>query len=236
MEAVMFEQLKMDVYKANMELVKKGLVLYTWGNVSAIDQERKHVVIKPSGVDYEHMSYEDMVVVGMDGEVIEGKLKPSSDTKTHLEIYKAFENTWAVAHTHSVYAVSYAQAGRNIIPMGSTHADYFYGEVPCTRAMMPEEIRNEYEKNTGKVITETFKNKDYNAIPACLVRNHGPFTWGNTALEAVFHSVVLEEIAKMAFITERINKDIQPMSKCLLDKHFKRKHGKDAYYGQDEEI
>lgn len=230
----MLEELKKAVYKANIELVKKGLVLYTWGNVSGIDEQRSHVVIKPSGVDYEEMTYEDMVVVDMDGNVVEGKFKPSSDTKTHIEIYKAFSETWAVAHTHSVYATSYSQAGRGIIPIGTTHADYFYGEVPCTRAMTSEEIKNDYEKNTGIVITETFKGKDYNAIPACLVRNHGPFTWGDNALDAVFHSVILEEIAEMAFITEKINKDIQPINKYLLDKHFKRKHGKTAYYGQDE--
>ncbi|MDD3093832.1 MAG: L-ribulose-5-phosphate 4-epimerase [Clostridia bacterium] len=228
----MFEQLKKEVYKANIELVKKGLVLYTWGNVSAIDEERKYIVIKPSGVDYDEMTSEDMVVVDMDGNVVEGKYRPSSDTKSHLEIYKAFINTHAVAHTHSTYATSYSQAAKGIIPMGTTHADYFYGEIPCTRALLSDEIKNDYELNTGKVIIETFLGKDYNAIPACLVRNHGPFTWGDNAMEAVFHSVVLEEIAKMAFITEKVNKDIQSINKLLLDKHFKRKHGQSAYYGQ----
>lgn len=228
----MFELLKKEVYKANIELVKKGLVLYTWGNVSAIDEERKYIVIKPSGVDYDEMMSEDMVVVDMDGNVVEGKYRPSSDTKSHIEIYKAFINTHAVAHTHSTYATSFSQAAKGIIPMGTTHADYFNGEIPCTRALLSDEIKNDYELNTGKVIVETFTGKDYNAIPACLVRNHGPFTWGDNAMEAVFHSVVLEEIAKMAFITEKANKDIQSISKLLLDKHFKRKHGQSAYYGQ----
>ncbi|NLF36126.1 MAG: L-ribulose-5-phosphate 4-epimerase AraD [Clostridiaceae bacterium] len=228
----MFELLKKEVYKANIELVKKGLVLYTWGNVSAIDEERKYIVIKPSGVDYDEMTSEDMVVVDMDGNVVEGEYRPSSDTKSHIEIYKAFINTHAVAHTHSTYATSFAQAAKGIIPMGTTHADYFNGEIPCTRALLSDEIKNDYELNTGKVIVETFTGKDYNAIPACLVRNHGPFTWGDNAMEAVFHSVVLEEIAKMAFITEKANKDIQSINKLLLDKHFKRKHGQSAYYGQ----
>ena len=228
----MFELLKKEVYKANIELVKKGLVLYTWGNVSAIDEERKYIVIKPSGVDYDEMTSEDMVVVDMDGNVVEGEYRPSSDTKSHIEIYKAFINTHAVAHTHSTYATSFSQAAKGIIPMGTTHADYFNGEIPCTRALLSDEIKNDYELNTGKVIVETFTGKDYNAIPACLVRNHGPFTWGDNAMEAVFHSVVLEEIAKMAFITEKANKDIQSINKLLLDKHFKRKHGQSAYYGQ----
>ncbi|MDD2262397.1 MAG: L-ribulose-5-phosphate 4-epimerase [Clostridia bacterium] len=228
----MFELLKKEVYKANIELVKKGLVLYTWGNVSAIDEERKYIVIKPSGVDYDEMTSEDMVVVDMDGNVVEGEYRPSSDTKSHIELYKAFINTHAVAHTHSTYATSFAQAAKGIIPMGTTHADYFNGEIPCTRALLSDEIKNDYELNTGKVIVETFTGKDYNAIPACLVRNHGPFTWGDNAMEAVFHSVVLEEIAKMAFITEKANKDIQSINKLLLDKHFKRKHGQSAYYGQ----
>lgn len=228
----MFELLKKEVYKANIELVKKGLVLYTWGNVSAIDEERKYIVIKPSGVDYDEMMSEDMVVVDMDGNVVEGKYRPSSDTKSHIEIYKAFINTHAVAHTHSTYATSFSQAAKGIIPMGTTHADYFNGEIPCTRALLSDETKNDYELNTGKVIVETFTGKDYNAIPACLVRNHGPFTWGDNAMEAVFHSVVLEEIAKMAFITEKANKDIQSINKLLLDKHFKRKHGQSAYYGQ----
>lgn len=228
----MFELLKKEVYKANIELVKKGLVLYTWGNVSAIDEERKYIVIKPSGVDYDEMMSEDMVVVDMDGNVVEGEYRPSSDTKSHIELYKAFINTHAVAHTHSTYATSFAQAAKGIIPMGTTHADYFNGEIPCTRALLSDEIKNDYELNTGKVIVETFTGKDYNAIPACLVRNHGPFTWGDNAMEAVFHSVVLEEIAKMAFITEKANKDIQSINKLLLDKHFKRKHGQSAYYGQ----
>ena len=228
----MFELLKKEVYKANIELVKKGLVLYTWGNVSAIDEERKYIVIKPSGVDYDEMTSEDMVVVDMDGNVVEGEYRPSSDTKSHIEIYKAFINTHAVAHTHSTYATSFSQAAKGIIPMGTTHADYFNGEIPCTRALLSDEIKNDYELNTGKVIVETFTGNDYNAIPACLVRNHGPFTWGDNAMEAVFHSVVLEEIAKMAFITEKANKDIQSINKLLLDKHFKRKHGQSAYYGQ----
>ena len=229
----MLEELKKAVYKANIELVKKGLVLYTWGNVSGIDEQRSHVVIKPSGVDYEEMTYEDMVVVDMDGNIVEGKFKPSSDTKTHIEIYKAFSETWAVAHTHSVYATSYSQAGRGIIPIGTTHADYFYGDIPCTRALSKEEVESDYETNTGKVIVETIRGSGYEvlSIPGIIVKNHGPFTWGVNAEDAVYKAVVMEEVANIALKTLQLNPSSN-MPQYVLDKHYFRKHGSKAYYGQ----
>lgn len=214
-----------------MLLPKYGLVTFTWGNVSAVDRDSGLVVIKPSGVDYETMKPEDMVVVDLDGNRVEGKLKPSSDTPTHIELYKAFGNIGGIVHTHSRWATVFAQAGRGINAYGTTHGDYFYGEIPVTRLMTPEEIAGEYEKETGNVIIETFKDKDPDMIPAVLVNSHGPFAWGKDAAEAVHNAVVLEEIAMMAYYTESLGKTV-PMQQELLDKHFLRKHGKNAYYGQ----
>ena len=230
----MLEELKEEVFKANLELPKKGLVLFTWGNVSAIDKKTKLIVIKPSGVDYETMRVEDMVVVDLDGNIVEGKLNPSSDTPTHIELYKSFTEIGGVVHTHSTNATIWSQSGRNISAYGTTHADYFYGDIPCTRKMTSEEIRNEYEKNTGVVIIETFEKRkiDPKFVPGVLVNSHGPFSWGKNAKEAVHNSVVLEEVAKMAMFTEQLNKDVKQMQQELLDKHFLRKHGENAYYGQ----
>ena len=226
----MLEELKEEVFKANLELPKKGLVLFTWGNVSAIDKKTKLIVIKPSGVDYETMRVEDMVVVDLDGNIVEGKLNPSSDTPTHIELYKSFTEIGGVVHTHSTNATIWSQSGRNIPAYGTTHADYFYGDIPCTRKMTSEEIRNEYEKNTGVVIIETFEKRkiDPKFVPGVLVNSHGPFSWGKNAKEAVHNSVVLEEVAKMAMFTEQLNKDVKQMQQELLDKHFLRKHGENA--------
>ncbi len=228
----MLEQLKKEVWEANMLLPKFGLVTFTWGNVSGIDRSSGLVVIKPSGVEYDVMKPEDMVVVNLDGKVVEGDLNPSSDTPTHIEFYKAFPNIGGVTHTHSSYATSFAQAGRGVPALGTTHGDYFYGEIPCTRKMTPEEIAGEYEKNTGLVIIETFRDKDPDAIPAVLVHSHGPFTWGKNAVDSVHHAVILEECAKMAIRAYALNPELQPMQQELLDKHYLRKHGANAYYGQ----
>lgn len=230
----MLEQLKKEVWLANLELQKKGLVVFTWGNVSGIDRESGLVVIKPSGVEYDELKPEDMVVVDLEGKVIEGQLKPSSDTPTHLALYKAYEEVGGVAHTHSSLATSFAQAGRGIPAYGTTHADYFYGAIPCTRPLNKNEIEGAYEKETGHVIIETFKGQNIMNIPAVLVHEHGPFTWGKNAYDAIYHSVVLEEVAKMAFTTIQLKseKSEEPMQQMLLDKHFLRKHGANAYYGQ----
>ena len=228
----MLEKLKERVFKQNLELVKQGLVILTWGNVSAIDRETNLVVIKPSGVSYDEMTADDMVVVDLDGNVVEGKYRPSSDTPTHLCLYKNFLEIGGVVHTHSTNAVAFSQAGKGIRPYGTTHADVFYGEVPCTRQLLKEETDNEYELNTGKVIVETFKDKDYKAIPSVLVKSHGPFSWGNSPEQAVYNSVTLEEVANMALKTEQLNANVQDIDKYLLDKHYYRKHGKNAYYGQ----
>ncbi|MBE6834706.1 MAG: L-ribulose-5-phosphate 4-epimerase [Ruminococcaceae bacterium] len=227
-------ELKERVYKQNLELVKQNLVVLTWGNVSAIDRESGLVVIKPSGVDYSTMKAEDMVVVDLDGNKVEGRLNPSSDTPTHLELYKAFPEIGGVVHTHSFYATSFAQAGKDITAYGTTHADCFYGDVPCARALTKEEIENEYEKNTGKVIIETFDKLDYKAVPAVLIKNHGPFTWGKTPEKAVENAVTLEAVAKMAINTRLINPSVERVDQYLLDKHYFRKHGKNAYYGQGD--
>ena len=227
------EKLKKEVFEANLLLVKHSLVIFTWGNVSGIDREKGLVVIKPSGVDYDKMSADDMVVVDLDGNIVEGKYKPSSDTPTHLELYKAFKNIGGIVHTHSRMATSWAQAGRSIPAYGTTHGDYFYGDIPCTRKMTKDEISSEYEKNTGLVITETFNDISADDIPAVLVHSHGPFTWGKNPHEAVHNSVVLEELASMAMNTEIINSSAERMQKELLDKHYLRKHGKNAYYGQN---
>lgn len=230
----MLEQLKEEVLKANLALPAYGLVTFTWGNVSAIDPETNYVVIKPSGVDYEVMQAKDMVVVNLEGKIIEGSLKPSSDLPTHLEFYRQFKGIGGVVHTHSQNATSFAQAGEDVLALGTTHGDYFYGTIPCTRAMREEEIKQDYELNTGKVIVETFEERkiDPLQIPGVLVRSHGPFTWGTTAMEAVHNAVVLEELCSMAFKTKLINPKVESMPQNLLDKHFLRKHGPGAYYGQ----
>ena len=232
----MLEALKEQVLKANLALPKHGLVTFTWGNVSGIDREQGLVVIKPSGIEYDVMTAEDMVVVRLsDGEKVEGKWKPSSDTPTHLALYRAFENIGGIVHTHSRWATSWAQAGRGIPAYGTTHGDYFYGEIPCTRKMTPAEISGEYESETGNVITETFANISPDEIPAVLVNSHGPFAWGKDPAEAVHNAVVLEELAFMAFHTEALNPKVPVMQQELLDKHYLRKHGKNAYYGQTKE-
>lgn len=232
----MLEELKKVVFDANMELPRRGLVTFTWGNVSGIDREKGLVVIKPSGIEYEEMSVEDMVVVDLEGNIIEGNYKPSSDTATHLELYKAFEAIAGIVHTHSRWATTFAQAGLKIPAFGTTHGDYFYGAVPCTRAMSNNEIQGAYEKETGSVIIETFdKNRiEPMDVPAVLVHEHGPFTWGKDPSDAVYHAVVLEEVAQMAYGTIILkNTGTKPaMKKELLDKHFLRKHGANAYYGQ----
>lgn len=229
----MLENLKKEVYDANMLLPKHNLVTFTWGNVSAIDRESGLVVIKPSGVDYEKMSSEDMVVVDLEGNVVEGKYKPSSDTPTHVNLYKQFSEIGGIVHTHSRWATIFSQAGRSIKAYGTTQADYFYNEIPCTRDMTEEEIRTNYEYNTGSVIVEAFADLNPAYVPAVLVKNHGPFSWGKDAHEAVHNAVVLEEVAMMAWNTEVLtNHTVQSMPQELMDKHFKRKHGPNAYYGQ----
>lgn len=228
----MYETLKETVLQANLALPKHGLVVFTWGNVSAIDRDLGVIVIKPSGVDYETMTAKDMVVLDLEGNVLEGKLKPSSDTPTHVELYKAFPTCGGIVHTHSRWATIFAQAHQDIRPLGTTHADYFYGSVPCTRLLTDLEIQTDYEKNTGLVIIETFKDLDPQAVPGVVVASHGPFAWGKDAMEAVHNAVVLEEVAMMNWHVQTLNPDIQTMSKTLLDKHFLRKHGKNAYYGQ----
>lgn len=228
----MLEELKRLVYEANMELPARGLITYTWGNVSGIDREKSLFVIKPSGVDYENLHPEDMVVMDLNGNKVEGELKPSSDTPTHLELYKAFPEIGGVVHTHSPWAASWAQAGRSIPCYGTTHADYFYGEIPCARNLTPEEIETGYETNTGKVIIETFTEKNPSYVPGVLCANHGPFTWGKDAKEAVHNAVVLEEVAKMACRTEMLRPGVQEAPQVIRDKHFMRKHGPNAYYGQ----
>lgn len=229
----MLEELKKRVYEANMDLPNYNLVKFTWGNVSEIDREKGLFVIKPSGVDYDKLTPDDMVVVDLEGNVVEGRYKPSSDTPTHVELYKAFSKIGGIVHTHSTYATSFAQAGRNIPCYGTTHADSIYGDIPCSRNLTEEEINEAYEKNTGKVIIETFEKLDYMATPTILCKNHGSFSWGENAKKAVYNAVVLEEVAKMAILTEMINKDVKEAPKCIQDKHYNRKHGKNAYYGND---
>ena len=228
----MLEALKQQVLEANLLLPKYNLVTFTWGNVSGIDRESGLFVIKPSGVEYDGMSVEDMVVVDLDGKVVEGKWKPSSDTPTHLELYKAFPKCGGVVHTHSRWAATFAQAGMDIPAMGTTQADYFYGPIPCTRLMTDAEIRGAYEKETGKVIVETFLDKDPAAIPGVLVCSHGPFAWGTDAMNAVHNAVVMEEVAFMDWHAMVLNPALGPMQQTLLDKHYLRKHGANAYYGQ----
>lgn len=233
----MLKKLKHAVYEANMELPHRGLVTYTWGNVSGIDRERGLVVIKPSGVSYDELTPDDLVVLDLDGKVVDGKLNPSSDTKTHLELYKAFPEIGGIVHTHSPYAVGWAQAGRDIPAYGTTHADYFYGPVPCCRSLTEQEVEEDYERNTGLVIVETFRQRELDPVhvPGAICCNHGPFTWGKDAAQAVYHAVVLEEVAKMAVYTTQIAPDAQPAPQYVLDKHFLRKHGPNAYYGQKKD-
>lgn len=227
----MLEKLKEEVWKANLDLVKHGLVIFTWGNVSGIDRQHGMVVIKPSGVSYDTMKPSDMVVLDLYGKVVEGHLKPSSDAPTHLVLYRQFLNIGGVVHTHSEWATSWAQAGLSIPALGTTHADYFYGEIPCTRKMTSEEIKGDYELETGRVIVERFQGIDPDQVPGVLVNNHAPFTWGKNANDAVHNAVVLEEVAKMTFRSLQLNSKAE-MDKELLDKHFLRKHGANAYYGQ----
>lgn len=230
----MLEALKAAVCEANLLLPKHDLVTFTWGNVSGIDRERGLVVIKPSGVEYDAMAPDDMVVVSLEtGERVEGRWKPSSDTPTHLVLYRAFPDCGGIVHTHSRWATSFAQAGLGIQPLGTTQGDYFYGEIPCTREMTPAEIAGAYEEETGNVIVETFANKNPAQIPAVLVHSHGPFTWGCDAAEAVHNAAVLEEVAFMNFHSLQLNPDQTRMQQELLDKHYLRKHGKNAYYGQN---
>ena len=229
----MLEELKEEIFRANLLLPKHGLVTFTWGNVSGINRKKGLVFIKPSGVAYDNMKVDDMVVVELEtGKVIEGSLKPSSDTATHLELYKAFPNIGGIVHTHSRWATTFAQAGRGIMALGTTHGDYFYGEIPCTRKMTKTEIEGEYEKETGTVIIETFKDKNPDAIPSVLIYSHGPFSWGTDAMDAVHNAVILEEIAFMNFHTTMLEPSIPPMQQELLNKHYLRKHGANAYYGQ----
>ena len=231
----MLEKLKQEVYEANMELQEKGMVIYTWGNVSGIDREKNLVVIKPSGVSYEDMKPEDMVVVDLDGNVVEGHYKPSSDTATHLVLYKKYPAIGGGVHTHSTWAVTFAQAGLAIPALGTTHADYFFGDIPCTRELTAEEIEEGYEVNTGNVIVETIGEQDPMAIPGIIVKNHGPFAWGKTPAGSVYNAVVLDKVAEMAYKTMTLNPRVPRVSQYLLDKHYYRKHGANAYYGQGSE-
>jgi len=230
----MLEKLKEQVLEANLEIVKQGLVIHSWGNVSGRDPETGYIVIKPSGVSYSKMRSSDMVVLDLQGNIIEGKMKPSTDTPTHLILYRTWPSVGGIVHTHSTYATAWAQAGRGIPPLGTTHADTFYGEVPCTRKMKPEEIKTDYEINTGRVIVERLGSTDPLFMPSVLVNCHGPFSWGKNADEAVYNAVTLEEVARMAFYTVLLGNQ-QAIDRALLDKHFLRKHGKDAYYGQEKE-
>lgn len=231
----MLEALKKAVWEANMELPRRGLVTYTWGNVSGIDREKGLVVIKPSGVAYEELTPDKLVVVALDGRRVEGEMNPSSDTRTHLELYKAFAALGGIVHTHSPFAVAWAQAGEDIPCYGTTHADYFYGPVPCARGLTKEELDEDYERNTGRVIVETFRGRhiDPAHVPGVICRSHGPFAWGKSAAEAVYHAAVLEEVAKMALYTRQVKPDASPAPGYLVEKHFLRKHGPNAYYGQN---
>ncbi|MED4646644.1 L-ribulose-5-phosphate 4-epimerase [Bacillus inaquosorum] len=228
----MLETLKKEVLAANLKLQEHQLVTFTWGNVSGIDRENERIVIKPSGVEYSDLTADDLVVLNLEGEVVEGSLKPSSDTPTHVYLYKAFPNIGGIVHTHSQWATSWAQSGRDIPPLGTTHADYFDSAIPCTREMYDEEIIHDYELNTGKVIAETFQQHNYEQVPGVLVNNHGPFCWGTNALNAIHNAVVLETVAEMAYHSIMLNKDVNPINTVLHEKHFYRKHGANAYYGQ----
>lgn len=231
---MMLKELREEVYRANMELPERGLVVYTWGNVSGIDRQKGLIVIKPSGVEYDDLTPDNLVIVDMDNKIVEGNLNPSSDTKTHVELYKSFPEIGGIVHTHSPHAVAWAQAGKDIPCYGTTHADYFYGSVPCTRNLTAQEVDEDYELNTGKVIAETFRERklDPVAVPCVICRNHGPFTWGKNAAKAVYHAVVLEEVAKMAMYTVTIDAHAPEAPQYVKDKHYLRKHGPNAYYGQ----
>ena len=228
----MLEWLKEKAYISNIMLQKYNLVTFTWGNASEIDRDSGMFAIKPSGIEYEKLRINDMVLIDLDGNKIEGKYNPSSDTETHLELYKSFNNIGGIVHTHSSFATSWAQSGKDIPCYGTTHADYIYGKVPCVRNLTKKEVDDGYEKNIGKLIVEYFKDKDYNSTPAILCKNHGPFTWGKNSYDALHNAVVLEEIAKMAIMTKLINNNVRSIPNIILDKHYFRKHGKNAYYGQ----
>ena len=230
----MLENLKKEVFEANLELVKHNLVIFTWGNVSGIDRKNNLIVIKPSGVSYDEMTENDMVVVDFDGNVVEGNLKPSSDTQTHIELYKKYDEIGGIVHTHSTWATGWAQAKLDIVPLGTTHSDYFYGDIPCTRELTKPEVEYDYEKNTGLVILEELEKRDIQplSVPGILVASHGPFSWGKDAKNAVYNAVVLEEVAKMNFISKSLNPNVSNINDYILDKHYLRKHGENAYYGQ----
>lgn len=230
----MLENLKKEVFEANLELVKHNLVIFTWGNVSGIDRKNNLIVIKPSGVSYDEMTENDMVVVDFDGNVVEGNLKPSSDTQTHIELYKKYDEIGGIVHTHSTWATGWAQAKLDIVPLGTTHSDYFYGDIPCTRELTKNEVEYDYEKNTGLVILEELEKRDIQplSVPGILVASHGPFSWGKDAKNAVYNAVVLEEVAKMNFISKSLNPNVSNINDYILDKHYLRKHGENAYYGQ----
>lgn len=228
----MLEQLKEQVYRANMQLPEYGLVTFTWGNVSGIDREKGLFVIKPSGVEYETLKPSDLVVMDLEGNKVEGDLNPSTDTATHLELYKAFPKIGGVVHTHSTYAVAWAQAGQDIPCYGTTHADYFYGDIPCARNLTAEEIEEDYEKNTGKVIIEAFADRDPMYVPGAICKNHGPFAWGKDCFQAVYHAVVMERVAEMDILTRMVDPNVGRAPQVIQDKHFMRKHGPNAYYGQ----
>ena len=228
----MLEELKEKVYRANMQLPEYGLVTFTWGNVSGIDREKGLFVIKPSGVEYEELKPSDMVVMDLEGNKVEGDYNPSTDTETHLELYKAFPEVGGIVHTHSTYAVAWAQAGKDIPCYGTTHADYFYGDIPCARNLTPEEIEEAYEKNTGKVIIEAFEGKNPMYVPGVVCKNHGPFAWGKDCFQAVYHAVVLEKVAEMNILTRIVDPEVKQAPQAIQDKHFMRKHGPNAYYGQ----
>ena len=228
----MLEELKQKVYEANMELPRRGLITYTWGNVSGIDREKGLFVIKPSGVDYDVLKPSDMVVMDLEGNKVEGEMNPSSDTATHVELYNAFKEIGGIVHTHSPHATAWAQAGRALPCYGTTHADYFFGDIPCTRALSAQEVDEAYELNTGQVIIETLGEANPLHTPGIVVYQHGPFAWGKDAHEAVHNAVVMEEVARMAWIAHGINPQLQPIDSWLMNKHFQRKHGPNAYYGQ----
>jgi L-ribulose-5-phosphate 4-epimerase len=227
-----FIELKREVYEANMELQRRNLVVYTWGNVSQIDRAKSVVAIKPSGVAYEKMTADDIVIVDLENNIVEGKMRPSSDTKTHTHLYRHFDSIGGVTHTHSTYATAWAQTQQAIPCYGTTHADYAYGEIPCTAVMTDQQIERDYEEETGVQITDCFKSRNPKEVPMVIVAGHAPFTWGKNAAESVYHSVILEEIARMAYLTKTLQQTTQPLKQTLIDKHYLRKHGKNAYYGQ----
>jgi L-ribulose-5-phosphate 4-epimerase len=225
-------ELKREVYEANMELQRRNLVVYTWGNVSQIDRAKGIVAIKPSGVAYEKLTADDIVIVDLENNIVEGKMRPSSDTKTHTHLYRHFENIGGVTHTHSTYATAWAQTQQGIPCYGTTHADYAYGEIPCTAVMTDEQIERDYEEETGVQITDCFKSRDPKEVPMVIVAGHAPFTWGKSGADAVYHAVILEEIARMAYLTKTLQPTTAPLKQGIVDKHYLRKHGKNAYYGQ----